>query len=342
VVIPSASSIALLFGSLVIILAGAELFTNGIEWLGRKLKLGEGAVGSVLAAVGTALPETMIPVAAILLTPSADTHQVGIGAIAGAPFMLGTLAFCVTGASVYLWAKRGRRSSAEMRVNVSVIRRDLAFFLMAYGLAVATTFVRDVRGVRLLVAFTLLALYGVYAWRTFTASAAEGDAPRHLHLSRLFRTGMAHHPRTAMVIVQVVVALGLIVGGAELFVHDVVSVARRLGAPPLLLSLLIAPVATELPEKLNSVLWTRDRKDTLALGNITGAMVFQSCFPVALGVILTPWALEGATLVSAILALASAAILYISLRVTGRVSPAVLLLGGIFYAFFVGLVLVRL
>ena len=36
----------------VVILLGAELFTNGIEWFGRKLELAEGAVGSVLAAVG--------------------------------------------------------------------------------------------------------------------------------------------------------------------------------------------------------------------------------------------------------------------------------------------------
>ena len=46
-------SLALAF---VVILAGAELFTNGIEWFGLKLGLAEGAVGSVLAAVGTALP----------------------------------------------------------------------------------------------------------------------------------------------------------------------------------------------------------------------------------------------------------------------------------------------
>ena len=41
--------------ALLVILAGAELFTNGIEWFGRKLELAEGAVGSVLAAVGFAL-----------------------------------------------------------------------------------------------------------------------------------------------------------------------------------------------------------------------------------------------------------------------------------------------
>ena len=56
--------------ALAVILVAAELFTNGIEWFGHKLNLAEGAVGSVLAAVGTALPETMIPLVAILFAGS--------------------------------------------------------------------------------------------------------------------------------------------------------------------------------------------------------------------------------------------------------------------------------
>ena len=88
----------ILLGSFVIILAGAELFTNGIEWFGRKLGLAEGAVGSVLAAVGTALPETMIPIIAILFVDGeAHSDEIGVGAILGAPFMLATLAMFVTG-----------------------------------------------------------------------------------------------------------------------------------------------------------------------------------------------------------------------------------------------------
>ena len=56
----------LLILSFAVILTGALLFTNAIEWLGHKLNLGEGAVGSILAAVGTAMPETLIPIVAII------------------------------------------------------------------------------------------------------------------------------------------------------------------------------------------------------------------------------------------------------------------------------------
>src|SRR3954467_12002582 len=109
----------------VAILVAAELFTNGIEWFGHKLNLAEGVVGSVLAAVGTALPETMIPLVAILLTSQSGTadqdaaHAIGVGAILGAPFMLSTLAMFVTGVGVIGYARR-RTSGQTMTVDTRV------------------------------------------------------------------------------------------------------------------------------------------------------------------------------------------------------------------------------
>src|SRR6184192_1814853 len=87
----TAWDIALIVGAFVLILVGAEVFTNGVEWLGIKLRISEGATGSILAAFGTATPETLIPVIAILFTNSADSDEIGVGAILGAPFMLAIL-----------------------------------------------------------------------------------------------------------------------------------------------------------------------------------------------------------------------------------------------------------
>jgi cation:H+ antiporter len=110
------------------------------------------------------------------------------------------------------------------------------------------------------------------------------------------------------IIVQIIASLGLIVGSAELFIHYVELFSCRIGVSPLILSIIITPIATELPEKFNSVIWVGRKKDTLALGNITGAMVFQSCFPVAFGILFTHWDLRGITMVSAVCALSMAAI----------------------------------
>ncbi len=142
--------------------------------------------------------------------------------------------------------------------------------------------------------------------------------------------------------VQVAIALGLIVGGADIFVGAVSGIGREFGIPPLAFSLLVAPLATELPEKFNSVLWVRRRKDTLAMGNMTGAMVFQSSFPVTIGLLFTPWELRGEALVAALIALLAGGVLYLTLRIRGRMSAPLLLVQGVFYVGYVSYVLTRL
>ena len=117
---------------------------------------------------------------------------------------------------------------------------------------------------------------------------------------------------------QLVLGLAAIVGGAHLFVEELIHVAEDIGVEPLVLSLVLAPLATELPEKANSFFWVKDGKDSLALGNITGAMVFQSTIPIAVGLALTDWELSKFAVVSGILGLAGGIVAYWALRLRGR------------------------
>ncbi|HEU4572613.1 MAG TPA: hypothetical protein VFR93_07985, partial [Candidatus Limnocylindrales bacterium] len=135
----SGLDLGLLIVAFLVILAGAELFTNGVEWFGRKLELAEGAVGSVLAAVGTALPETMIPIVAILFSGSAHGSDVAVGAILGAPFMLATLAMFVTGVAVLVMSRR-RPAGDVMPVDPVVLAKDMRTFAVAYAIAIAAAF----------------------------------------------------------------------------------------------------------------------------------------------------------------------------------------------------------
>src|SRR5215212_8235101 len=155
--------------ALLVILSGAELFTNGIEWFGRRLNLAEGAVGSVLAAVGTALPETMIPIIAIAFPTGEASAEIGVGAILGAPFMLATLAMFVTGVVVLVF--RGRRPRGEaMAVDVPTVTRDVRYFAVAYAIAISAAFLPvDVVWAKWLVGIVLLAIYGWYVKGHFEA-----------------------------------------------------------------------------------------------------------------------------------------------------------------------------
>jgi cation:H+ antiporter len=340
--------LVILFAALLVILLGAELFTNGIEWFGRKLGLAEGAVGSVLAAVGTALPETMIPIIAILFASGESSHDVGVGAILGAPFMLSTLAMFVTGIAVLTVARR-RTTGDTMQVDTHVLSHDVRYFVIAYTIAIGAAFL-PIEPVQLkwVVAIVLLGIYAWYVKAHFEADAdvdAEDLAP--LRFRRL--DARAHReepavPRLRVVNLQVIAALALIVIGAFFFVDAVEHLASTLGVDEVLLALVIAPIATELPEKFNSIIWVRGGKDTLAMGNITGAMVFQSTIPTVVALLFAPmaWvAAEGSYIAfaSAGIAILATAAIFIPMARTGRLRGRNLLVGGVFYLAYLILVI---
>ncbi len=334
--------------SFCVILAGAELFTNGIEWFGHKLELAEGAIGSVLAAVGTALPETMIPLIAIVLGGSAAASQIGVGAILGAPFMLSTLAMFVTGAAVLFLRKR-RTNKEDLVIDPGVLGHDMAYFAFTYAIAVAVALMPgDLILPRRLTCLLLLAIYGYYVYGHLKAEAAEEAQLAPLRFHRLDRRAPAHlvAPRLRIVTVQVAVALACIIGGAWGFVHSVEDLAGSLGVNGTLLALIIAPIATELPEKLNSVIWVSQGKDTLAMGNITGAMVFQSAIPTSVGLGLAPqiWSASGAgvAFASAGITFLSSAAIVLPMLIRRRLDGRALLVGGVFYICYVGLVVATL
>jgi cation:H+ antiporter len=342
--------------ALVVILVGAELFTNGIEWFGHKLNLAEGAVGSVLAAVGTALPETMIPLVAIISATGANdaAHHVGVGAILGAPFMLSTLAMFVTGLGVIGWARR-RTNGRHMNVDTRVLGMDIRYFFVAYAVAVAAALIPP--ELSYLRYGAVAALLGIYAWYVKSHFEADPDVDAADLAPLLFRKvdvrhhrEMPHLPRLRVVSLQVLVSLAMIIGGAVVFVDAVEHIATDLHLPAILLALVVAPIATELPEKFNSLIWVRNGRDTLAMGNITGAMVFQSCIPTTIGVLLAAdaWSLAGAspeTLISfasAGIAFASTALIFLPMVRRGALSGGYLLIGGVFYALYLAIVVARL
>lgn len=312
------------------IIVACEAFTNSIEWLGKKLNLSEGAVGSVLAAVGTALPETIIPIIAIVgawYAGQKDGAEIGLGAIVGAPFMLSTLALFVTGAAIVIFVRQGRRDE-HVRIDAGVMKRDLRFFILTYASVVVASFIPS-HLVKVLIGFGLLGIYGYYVYQTLQHPGELGEEMGPLYFAR----GKAE-PELSIIVIQVIAALIGIMVGAHFFVHQVAHLSHALHIDPLILSLVVTPIATELPEKFNSVLWVRVKKDTLALGNITGAMVFQSCIPVAVGLWMTSWELGRDTLFSAGLALVSATLLYFEVHRKDGVTPFTLMLGGLFYAAF--------
>ncbi|NCO67074.1 MAG: sodium:calcium antiporter [Nitrospirae bacterium CG_4_10_14_0_8_um_filter_41_23] len=318
---------------LVMILLAAEGFTNGIETLGRRFSLSQAVVGSLLAAVGTALPETILPIVAIFFYGGESAKDIGVGAILGAPFMLSTLTFFLVGITILVsYIKKRRRF--EINVETHSTKRDLIFFLTMYSTAVLMPTVAG-RSFSIAIVIILVGGYILYAYRTFRCEKSAGiEHSEVMYLWRLIRKLRltdAHNPHIILIFLQVTGALFVMIMGAHTFVKSLEHVSIRFGMNPLLFALMLAPVATELPEKFNSIIWTWEGRDTLAIGNITGAMVFQSTFPVSVGLLFTEWRLTGMAFFSAIIAITSASIVFGELVLRKRLSPITLFLGGGLY-----------
>lgn len=323
--------------TLVVILASAELFTNALEHLGERLGISEGVTGSLFAAIGTALPETMVPILALVSggTSREVAQEIGVGAILGAPLMLSTLSTFLMGLAA--WKARGLEG--HIRPEHQGFRTDLEFFLFAFLLAALAMFIPHTLVIRGVISLALVATYVFYVVRTFKQSeqlVAEGHGTEAHAPMMLSRLGLPEG--WVLLVVQLVLALVLLVGGAEGFIAGVEDASKLFHVSPLLLSLMVIPIATELPEKVNSILWVRRGKDTLAFGNITGALVFQGTLLPALGILLTPWGPRREVQVGIFITLFGALWLRVRLDKVGIKIPY-LAVNGALYALYLLLVL---
>ena len=275
--------------TLLLILVAAHIFTNALEHLGDRLGISEGVTGSLFAAVGTALPETMVPILAIVAGTQNHTvnEEISVGAILGAPLMLCTLSTFLMAMAVL----KARGFLGRITPEPTGFKRDMNFFLFSFLLAACAMFVpHEPIHTRTIFSVLLIGTYIGYIVLTVKASrqlVEDGHGTQADNPMLFNRFGMKDAAST--VLFQLFIGLVLLIVGAKGFIHGVEGVSKVLSLSPLILSLLIIPIATELPEKVNSILWVRRGKDTLAFGNITGAMVFQGTLLPALGILLTPW-----------------------------------------------------
>jgi len=327
-----------LFVMLIVILIAAEVFTNALEHLGEKLGISEGVTGSIFAAVGTALPETMVPLLALLTGTQniATNEEIGVGSILGAPLMLATLSISLMAISV--WKSRG--TQGYLRPENTGLTRDLNFFIIAFSFAAIAMYVpHSLSTVRYGIGACMVMIYFIYVMMTINASKAlveDGHATEAGSDMLLCKIGLPNN--MIVIVLQLVLGVGLLIAGAKGFINGVEAAAHIIGISALLLSLLIIPIATELPEKVNSILWIRKGKDTLAFGNITGAMVFQGTLLPAIGIMLTPWAPRSEVVLGIAMTLI-AAIWLRYLVANGGIKVWHLLVNGLMYITYLALVL---
>jgi cation:H+ antiporter len=309
-----------------------EFFVNGVEWLGRRLNLSATATGTVLAAFGTALPESAVTFTAVVFGGSPQHKDIGVGAALGGPLVLATIAYAVVGFALL----RNRRKLQHGRHGVTVdhrrLSRDQAWFLGIFAIKVGLGLV--VFTIKPWLGVLFLAAYGLYVWRELKDEG--GDA--HGDLEPLRIRPQDAEPTLFWVALQTAGALAVVALASHVFVMQIEALGTAFGMSPHMAALLLSPIATELPETMNALIWVRQGKERLALANISGAMMIQATIPSALGLFFTPWLFDGPLLAAAVVTMLAVAGLWGLFRrgnMDSRILASVGALYGVFAAYVV-------
>ncbi|HET9876966.1 MAG TPA: sodium:calcium antiporter [Mycobacterium sp.] len=346
--------VALLIACAVAIYLSCEWFVNAVEWLGQRLNVKKMAVGTILAAFGTALPESVVTLVAVTTGPTAQIRNIGVGAAMGGPLVLATVAYGVTGVMLLARRRTGSRELLAANVGGPDLKRatsecdegrgavlpdsrqaarlanDQRWFMAVFVVKVALG----------LVAFALkpwlgllfFAVYAVYFWRelrggpTLSLDNEEKLAPLKLQ-------PRAARPTTTAVAAQTLGALVVIFASSQLFVHQLDAIGPMLGLSGAVTALLLSPIATELPEIMNAIIWVRHGKTQLALANISGAMMIQATVPSGLGLLFTDWRFDHALLWSGVVTMIAIGYLLCTLR-THKLTPTRLAAAALLYLVF--------
>ena len=168
-------TIVFLLGAAIAIYLACEYFVNAIEWVGQHLNLGATAVGSVLAAFGTALPECAVTLFAVVFGKTEAEKSIGIGAAMGGPLVLSTLSYAVVGIGMTMMLGRAKTGQFQIPVNIKRLGQDQLSFLLIFMVKLGLGLV--VFACKPWLAFGFLVAYGVYIWREVShpEDASESD-----------------------------------------------------------------------------------------------------------------------------------------------------------------------
>jgi cation:H+ antiporter len=262
-----------------------EYFVNGVEWFGSKAGISQTAVGTVLAAFGTALPESVVTFVAVVFGRNAAAKDIGVGAALGGPLVLATIAYPIVG--IMLLITRSQPPRLPIDVNRRRLGHDQSWFLLLFACKIALGFLAF--AIKPLLGWVFLAAYGLYTWSEMRQEADEPEG----ELKPLKFQPKAIDPGWFMVTLQTILAIAVIFAASHVFVGQLETVGAWLGISSTVVALLLSPVATELPETMNAIIWIKQGKHRLALSNISGSMMVQATIPTALGLLFTPWLFDG-------------------------------------------------
>ena len=266
----------------VLVLWGADRLTDGAVGIATRLNIPQIVIGLTIVAMGTSMPEFCVS----LVSALKGTADLAVGNVVGSNVFNALLIVGVTALV------------APMTILRQTVRKDIPFALVASMLLVLMCLDGTLSRIDALV---LLSLFGFFMYVTLQAGLSAKKADKQDASDEPLQAA-SDEPAEAQAPMSwlraslfIIIGLGCLIGGSNLFVGGATAVATELGISDAVVGLTVVAMGTSLPELATSVVAARKGNSGIAIGNALGSNVFNILLILGLTGAITPLTLQGIT-----------------------------------------------
>ena len=235
-----------LFIGLGLLVFGAELIIRGSISFGKKLKVSLFAIGVVIIAGGTSLPELASSINAVVINHA----DLAVGAVIGSNIANLILVMAATSFLIPI------SNINQNQINQAWINIFLALVLIAMSfLILPFNFLFGILSIGLLFCI----MYMQVKQGSLDVSDVEEKGDYSLIISIIF----------------ILVGILLLIYGSDLFVKSAINIANELNIPEAIIGVSLVAFGTSLPELVVGIISAIRRKVDFALGNVLGSNIYN-------------------------------------------------------------------
>ncbi len=270
--------------SVLVVFVGALIFTNGIEYVGCRMNWTSSFTGAILAPLFTSIPEFVLFVVAIFSYGGTAGREIGIGTLFGQPFMASSFSYgLVLVAMIIGWFLK-KRKTLFLEVEKTLVIPYL-FITILFPLIVLPDIIR-IKYFQIIMGVFFGFFYVYYIRLMFQKRKEESmDESEDPYLCRIFNADLA-------AVIQLVLSVVILYFGSEMLISTIDVVSEHLAVSAMGVAIILAPVATAIPETMSAMIWAYRGKDTLSISSLVGEKILYSTLYPAIGLFAVSWILD--------------------------------------------------
>lgn len=279
---------------LVLILVGSDWLVDGASAVARKYGISEFIIGMTIVGIGTSMPELV----SSFISAVGGHGDMALGNVTGSNICNILLILGVTALiSPIRYTKSNIRKDIPFAILVSLFLMVMLYNCFGLFREMGTP------GISRVDALYLLLIFAVFMIDSFK-SAKKGDDDGGDENAKPMSMGKA--------IVFILLGLGGLIFGGQLFVGHTVSIAERFHVSEAFISITLMAVGTSLPELATCVVAAMKGKNQLALGNVIGSNVFNLSLIIGVSAAISPFEIQSISTVDMVMALVAVIMLWLA------------------------------